>query len=109
MERPPIQNKETVSQERHKTFLTERFRDIASKGLLGSGSVFALAGIYEFITGNSVGDVFSAYADALPDAARWVIDHLDAMPSLSKLTGGASMIGLGGYLDRPSHPPELGA
>jgi hypothetical protein len=81
--------------EQHRSFFDGKFAEITGKSLLGMGSVFAVAGIYEFVTGHKVGDLVSAYADKLPDIANWVVSHLDNMPLIMKAGGGSSMIAAG--------------
>ncbi len=92
------ESKDGSGAERHKAFFDGKFSEIAGNGLMGMGTVFALAGIYEFATGHKVGDLVATYADQLPHIASWMIDHLDHMSVILKAGGGASMITTGGFL-----------
>ncbi|RJQ37023.1 hypothetical protein C4552_01930 [Candidatus Parcubacteria bacterium] len=88
--------------ERHKNFFGDKLREVTGKSLIGAGSAFALAGIYEFVTGERSGDILAAYADKLPDIVNYLRENLSRMPLILKTGGGAAAITTGKLLLRKS-------
>ena len=104
--KPEAQNRSEFTLEDHNKFiqnksqkLSERVKNITGWTLLASGSIFALAGIGDFLTGGKVSEVLTQIGlSHLPEVATWTANHLAAMPTILKTGGGSSMIATGELL-----------
>ena len=92
----------------HETFVKKEFdsiaiklKDLAGKGLFMTGSIFALVGIADFVSGGKVSEALSSVSpEHVPEIVALAAKHLANMPLLLKTGGGASMITAGSYLER---------
>lgn len=88
----------------HKKFFSgENIKKLLGNGLMITGSVFVLAGIYEGITGDKIGHLIQQYEDKLPHFINLVLNHIDSIPPLKKTGAGSGLItsglALDGYFD----------
>jgi hypothetical protein len=86
--------------EKHKASLKERMIDLSAKGLVITGTTFALLGIADFISGGKASEALSAISpDQAPEIVAWTTNHLADMPLIMKTGGGSSMIATGALLE----------
>jgi len=98
--KPKNSNEEPNSSfNKHKSFFsTKNLEKFFGKLFIDVGIILTLAGIYQFITGEDIGNTLGEYKEKVPEILKWFIDHLDAMSITAKAGGGISFIAGGQYL-----------
>ena len=100
MEKPNLHRENITGSKINGAFFSkENVKRFLGNGAVTLGTVFALAGIAEFVTGEKIGNYLEAYRDQIPGAIDWVVSHLDNMPLILKLCGGSSLIGTGIFIN----------
>lgn len=79
-------------------FSKEKAAKFFGRSLSIAGTIFILAGIYEFITRNKIVHLTEGFHDQMPAIINNVIDNIDNAPVVLKTLLGSSMMTTGRWL-----------